>query len=203
MCFLRDQAPEAAMDCYKASLKYRDMIIGFGLDSNERDHPPSLFEEVFAQARRDGFKLTAHCDVGVKDTHRHIRQVATTMAGFGLDRIDHGLNVADNSELTALVVQRDLLMTICPWAYLRRETYASIAQRIRILIDAGAKVCIASDSPVYTDNSWVTHNLLLTQRMCSLTDSETIALIKNAVNASWAAPELKELILREIDVFGI
>ncbi|OAR05773.1 hypothetical protein LLEC1_02432 [Akanthomyces lecanii] len=200
MCFLRDQPPEDAMKHYKAALEYRDMIVGIGLDSNERDRPPCLFEEVFALARRDGFKLTAHCDVGVKDTHTHIHQVASTMAGgHGLDRMDHGLNVADRTDLTALVAQRDMPMTICPWAYLRRETHDSIAERIRVLVDAGIRVSIASDSPAYTDQSWITHNLLLTQRMCGFTDGDMVKLVKNGVDASWAEPSVKTAITQEID----
>ena len=187
------------MDHYKAASAYRDMIIGIGLDSNERDRPPSLFNEVFTLARQDGFKLTAHCDVGVKDTHLHIRQVASTIAGTGTDRIDHGLNTADKPELVDLVKKRGTPLTICPWAYLRRETYQSIADRIRALVDAGIKICICCDSPAYTDDTWVTHNMLLARRMCGFTDSEMITLVKNAVNMSWATEEVKETILLEID----
>lgn len=199
MCILRDRPPEDAMKHYRAALEYRDMIIGIGLDSNERDRPPCLFDEIFTLARKEGFKLTAHCDVGVKDTHTHIRQVASTLGGCGLDRIDHGLNVADLTELTELVAQRDMPMTICPWAYLRRETYNSIAERIRILVDAGIRVSIASDSPAYTDQSWVTHNLLLTQRMCNFSDEDMVNLVKNGVDASWAEPAVKNAILQEIN----
>lgn len=200
MCFLRDQPPDDAMKHYKAALKYKGMIVGIGLDSNERDHPPSLFDDIFTLARKDGFKVTAHCDVGVKDTHTHIRQVASTLAGDGLDRMDHGLNVADKAELVDLVAQRNMLLTICPWAYLRRETYDSIAERIRMLVDAGIPVTIASDSPAYTDQSWVTHNLLLTQRMCNFTDEDMAKLVKAGVHNCWAEPAVKQAILRDIDL---
>ena len=187
------------MTHYQAALKYKDMIVGIGLDSNERDHPPSLFDNIFTLARKDGFKVTAHCDVGVKDTHAHIRQVASTLAGGGLDRMDHGLNVADKTELVDLVAKRNLLLTICPWAYLRRETYDSIAERIRILVDAGISVTIASDSPAYTDQSWITHNLRLTQRMCSFTDEDMVKLVKAGVHNCWADAVVKQAILQEID----
>jgi adenosine deaminase len=187
------------MEHYQAALKYKDMIIGIGLDSNEHNRPPALFEEVFSLARKDGFKLTAHCDVGVKDTHKHIRQVASTIANTGLDRMDHGLNVADDPDLVNLVAQRNLPMTICPWAYLRRETYSSIAERLRILLDAQIKVCISMDSGVYMDNTWITHNMLLSKRMCGLTDAEIFKIAKNSVEMSWAKPVVKEAITKEIE----
>jgi len=71
---LRDLSPGEAMETYIAALPYRKMIAGIGLDSNEYDRPPILFEEVYLRARADGFKLTCHCDVTQKDTHEHIRQ---------------------------------------------------------------------------------------------------------------------------------
>jgi adenosine deaminase len=71
------------------------MTVGIGLDSNEYNRPLSPFDEVFSLARRDGFRVTAHCDVGQKDTHEHIRQVVSTIGGGGADRVDHRLNAAD------------------------------------------------------------------------------------------------------------
>ncbi|WPG97230.1 adenosine deaminase [Acrodontium crateriforme] len=199
MCFLRDQSPEAAMDQYKAAKMYKDMIVGIGLDSNEHNRPPSLFDEVFTLSRQDGFRLTAHCDVGVKDTHQHIHQVVDTVAKTGLDRIDHGLNAADDEALVSRIRNRGLALTICPWAYLRRETYTSIAERLRTLVAAGIKVCIASDSPVYMDHAWITYNLLLTKKMGGFTDAEMCQLVKNSVEMSWAEPNVKESIMREIE----
>lgn len=74
MCFLRDLSPDEAMESYLEALPFRDMIVGIGLDSNEYDRPPILFERLYLRARADGFKLTCHCDVTQKDTYEHIRQ---------------------------------------------------------------------------------------------------------------------------------
>lgn len=191
------------MEHYRAALPYRDMIVGVGLDSNERDNPPEKFQEVFTQARRDGFKITAHCDVGVKDTHEHIRQVASTLAVAGADRIDHGLNVADKMELVDLVKERGIGLTLCPWAYLRRETYKSIADRIRLLVNAGVIVCISCDSPAYMDIAWVTHNMLIARKMCNLTDEEILTMAKNSVEMSWAGRDVKDELLKEISAYGL
>jgi len=187
------------MEHYKASRPYRDMIIGIGLDSNEYDRPPSLFEEVFALARRDGLNITAHCDVGQKDTHEHIRQVASTVAGTGAQRIDHGLNAAERQDLIDLILERDVGMTICPWAYLRHQSHNDIGSRIRTLYDAGIRICIASDDPAYMEDCWILHNMLLAKKLCAFTDKDISILARNAVNISWAKPKVKNEILQEID----
>ena len=199
MCFLRDLPPESAMVHYKAALPYRDIIVGIGLDSNEEDRPPSLFEEVFSLARRDGFKLTMHCDVGSKNTNEHIRQAASVVAGGGLDRIDHGLNAADEPGLIHLILKRDVGMTICPWSYMRHETYATLGHRIRVLYDAGIKISINSDDPAYMEDCWIWHNILLVKHLCGFDDKEILVLARNAVHISWAKHSIKENILREIN----
>lgn len=199
MCFLRDLSPESAMEHYQAALPYRDTIIGIGLDSNETDRPPFLFDEVFSLARRDGFKLTMHCDVDSKNTHEHIRQAASAVAGTGLDRIDHGLNAAETQDLIALILKRDVGMTICPWSYLRHTTYAELGPKIRVLYDAGLKISINSDDPAYMEDCWVLENMLLVKHLCGFDDKDLAALARNAVNISWAPPSIKADVLKEID----
>lgn len=202
MCFLRDSTPESAMQHYEAALEYKDMIVGFGLDSNEYRRPPWLFDEVFALARRDGFRITAHCDVGVENTHQHIRHVATGLGRTGSSRIDHGLNVADKTELVALVKERSISLTICPWAYLRRESYESIAERIRLLLDAGVTVCVSSDSPAYMDGAFLLPNILLVQKMCGLSDEDVLRIMRNSVDMSWADDEIKTALFAELQGIG-
>ena len=199
MCFLRDLSPESAMDHYEAALPYRDMITAIGLDSDEYQRPPSLFEDMFARARADGFHLTCHCDVGQKDTYEHIRQVASTVGGTGAERIDHGLNAAQKPDLIELIRRRGIGMTICPWAYLRHEPTIEIFPRIRTLFDAGIKVTIASDDPAYMEDCWILHNMLLTKRMCSLTDKDIGTLVRNAVEICWASQEVKKNLVEELD----
>jgi adenosine deaminase len=75
LCVLRDLSLEAAMATYIEALPFKDsMIVGIGLDPNEFDRPPLLFEDLYLRARTDGFKLICHCDVTQKDTYEHIRQ---------------------------------------------------------------------------------------------------------------------------------
>ena len=89
MCFLRDLPAKNAMATLLESLPYRDLIIGVGLDSDERGNPPSKFAAVFARARQEDYRLTMHCDVNQQDSTAHIRQCLELI---GVERIDHGVN---------------------------------------------------------------------------------------------------------------
>ncbi len=201
MCFLRDMSPESAMAAYEAALPYRDMIVGIGLDSDELNRPPKLFDEVFRRARADGFKITSHCDFNQKDTHEHIRQVAETLGGSGADRIDHGMNAADDDNLIEIIRTKNIGMTICPCAYIRHTFEDEVFPRIRKLFDSGIRISIASDDPAYMEDNWVLHNLHLARDKCKFTDGEMIQLQRNAIDMCWAPDVVRKDLSKSLDKF--
>ncbi len=111
MCFLRDFQAEYAMATLLESLPYKEWIVGVGLDSDERDNPPSKFAAVFARARQEGYLLTMHCDVDQQNSVEHIRQA---VMDIGVDRVDHGVNILEDAALVAEVKRRGLGLTLCP-----------------------------------------------------------------------------------------
>ena len=111
LCFLRDMSADFAMATLMEALPYKDWIIAVGLDSDERDNPPSKFADVFARARAEGFLLTSHCDIDQAGSIEHIRQV---IEDIGVDRIDHGTNIVEDPALVAAVRERGIGFTCCP-----------------------------------------------------------------------------------------
>ncbi|KAM0288340.1 hypothetical protein ACHAO9_007244 [Fusarium lateritium] len=199
MCFLRDMSAESAMEHYEAVLPYREMVVGIGLDSDENDRPPSMFAEVYNKARQAGFRITAHCDVGQKDTHQNIRQVASDLGEGGADRIDHGLNAAQDPELMSIIKGRGIGMTLTPWGYLRHEPVEEIFPRIRTLYDAGIPIAIASDDPAYMEDCWILHGMLLAKKMCGFSDDDMVVLTNHAISMCWAPETLKDEIRAELE----
>jgi adenosine deaminase len=187
------------MKHYEMALPYRDMIVGIGLDSNEYNRPPLLFDEVYQRARKDGFKLTCHCDVTQRDTHEHIRQVACELGGTGADRIDHGLDAAEVPELVETIKTKGIGMTLCPWAYVRHHKEENVFGYVRKLFDAGVVVNISSDSPAYVESNWVVDNLLLLKINGGFTNEEIVKLQMNAVDMCWASEDVKAEIRTEIE----
>ncbi|TVY80682.1 putative deaminase [Lachnellula suecica] len=162
LCILRDLSLESAMQHYEnTALPYKHMIAGIGLDSNEFAHPPSIFGPLYARAKSDGFKTTAHSDVAQPDALVHLKQILTPP--LELDRIDHGLDAAGSDELMALIQSKDhgFGLTICPWAYVRHCTEGRLFGSIRRFVNAGVKICIGSDSPAYVESNWVVDHLAL------------------------------------------
>lgn len=204
MCMLRDMSPESAMQHCVDALPYRDLIAGVGLDSLEENRPPMLFDEMFRFARQNGWKITCHCDVGDKDTLRHIDQAVHHVGGgtvAGVDRIDHGLNAVEDASLLAAITARDLGMTICPWGYLCYSGSGDVLPMVRRLFDEGIKIAIGSDDPAYMENVWLSNSLYLLRSRCEFTDMELLALQRNAVTICWAPEAVKAEILAELSAF--
>jgi adenosine deaminase len=193
MCFLRDYSAEYAMATLLQSLPYREWIIGIGLDSDERDNPPTKFARVFARAKSEGYQITMHCDVDQQNTTEHIRQCLEVI---GVDRIDHGVNVLESEELTKELARRELGLTVCPISN-KWVTGDLKASEVKRLLDLGIRVTVNSDDPAYFA-AYVTDNLVALQDAEGLTRSELVQLERNAVEIAWLPSSAKDELLAEL-----
>jgi adenosine deaminase len=197
MCFLRDCSAEYAMATLVQSLPYREWIAGVGLDSDERDNPPTKFAEVFARARSEGYQITMHCDVDQKHAVEHIRQCLEVIR---VDRIDHGVNVLESEELTSELGRRGLGLTVCPISN-RWVTGGLKAAEIKRLLELGIRVTVNSDDPAYF-GGYVTDNLVVLQEAAGLGPAELVQLQRNAIEISWLPSGAKDKLLADLERYA-
>jgi len=176
---------------------YKNLLSGIGLDSNEFANPPSKFFPLFTLARDEGYHLTCHCDVAQPATLTNITEVVTYLG----ERIDHGLDAGSSPALIALIKDKNVGMTLCPWAYVRHHTEANVFGWMRVLFEAGVKVTVGSDSPTYVESNWLVDNLKLMKLRGGWTDEEMVVLMRNAREICWAGEGVKEEFGRELDGF--
>jgi adenosine deaminase len=112
MCINRERSVASAFEMLDQAQGVRQKIIGLGMDSGpEYGNPPTKFKHVYARAREEGYFLTGHHDVDVRDSVKHIWQ---SLEIIDMDRIDHGLNSAEDSRLVAELVRRGICLTGSP-----------------------------------------------------------------------------------------
>ncbi len=186
MCFLRDMSAESAMDHLEMSLPYKDWIIGVGLDSDEKDNPPSKFADVFARAREEGYLLTMHCDVNQIDIVDHIWQCVNDIQ---VDRIDHGVNSLEDDALCAEIAKRGLGLTVCPVSN-RFVVQNLTTGEIKSMLEKNMKVTINSDDPGYF-RAYLTDNFLALIEEVPFELEQIKQLNKNAFSVSWLGEERK------------
>ena len=197
MCVLRDQPAEYAMATLLQSLPYREWIVGVGLDSDERGHPPVKFAEVFNRARAEGYQVTMHCDVDQENSVEHIRQC---LFDIGVDRIDHGVNILESGELTAELKRRGIGLTVCPIS--NRWVAGDLkASQIKRMLELGLRVTVNSDDPAYF-GGYVTDNLIAVQQAVGLTEAELLRLQRNAVEIAWLPATVSDQLLAGLDRYA-
>ncbi|CDK27148.1 unnamed protein product [Kuraishia capsulata CBS 1993] len=221
MCILRDMSAESAIETVKQSFPYKENIIGLGLDSDEHENPPSKFQEAFKLARQYGYKITSHCDVDQKNTHQHIKYVITELGGArppakkyelenpdlyltpkfptGADRIDHGLNVADNEDLLEFTRKSGLGLTLCPIGYQKHMGPHVVFPKVVRIIEYGIPITLNSDDPAYMAN-YKSEILAGTLKGCNLSIRDLYEFEKNAILMGWTSDvEFKRSFLKDLE----
>jgi adenine deaminase len=197
MCFLRDLSAESAMDTLEQSLPYGDWIVGVGLDSDEKGNPPVKFKDVFARARREGYRLTLHCDVDQENSVEHIWQCLDEIR---VERIDHGVNALEDEALIKEINRRGLGLTVCPISN-SYVTDGLKASEIKSMLDEGVRATINSDDPAYFPG-YMNENLIAVQGAVQLTRAEIMQLARNAFTVSWLAREDRERYLDVLETYA-
>ena len=197
MCFLRDLTVDSAMEALERSLPYRDWIVGVGLDSDERGNPPAKFKEVFARARREGYRLTMHCDVDQDNSVGHIWQCLDEIK---VERIDHGVNALEDASLVKEINRRGLGLTVCPISN-SYVTNGLKAGEIKALLEHGVRATINSDDPAYFPG-YMNENLLAVQDAASLSRADVVQMARNAFAISWLEAGEKARFLDALETYS-
>ncbi len=197
LCFLRDFSADSAAETLAQALPYKEWIIGVGLDSDERDNPPSKFASVFAAARDAGLRLTMHCDI---DQIGSIDNIRTVIEDIGVDRIDHGTNIVEDDSLVELVKEKGLGLTCCPVSN-SFVTEQMKSDEIVGLLRRGVRVMLNSDDPAYF-GAYVGDNYVALAEHANLTPRDLVQLAINSFEASWLSDERRAEYIASVEKFA-
>ena len=196
LCFLRHLSEKEAFKTLTQALPYKDLIIGVGLDSSEKGHPPAKFERVFAEARKEGFLTVAHA--GEEGPAAYVRDAVDLLK---ISRIDHGNNSLHDEILVQELVSKRIPLTVCPLSNLKLKVVTEMCNHpLRKMLDAGLFVTINSDDPAYF-GGYVNENFLAVAENLSLTKKDIYQLAKNSFEASFISQAEKQHFLEELGKF--
>jgi adenosine deaminase len=194
MCFLRHLSEEEAFDTLNEAIKAKDHIFGVGLDSSELGHPPSKFERVYREARKQGFYSVAHCG-----EEGPAENVIDSLDLLKIDRIDHGNRALDDPELVARIARENIALTVCPLSNLRLQVVTDMKDHpLRKMLQAGLRATVNSDDPAYF-GGYMTENFLAVHDALDLNRDEIIQLGRNAYLGSFMTDADKQKALEAFD----
>ncbi|SAK98303.1 adenosine deaminase [Caballeronia pedi] len=198
LCFLRHLSEEDALATYESALplfdKYAHRLIGVGLDSSERGHPPSKFERVFTKARERGLKLVAHA--GEEGPPSYVYEALDLLK---VDRVDHGVRSIEDAALVARLADARIALTVCPLSNLKLCVFDDMTKHtLKDLLDQGVAVMINSDDPAYF-GGYVNANYFAIVDALKLTDHEVYTLLRNSLEASFVTEEERDAMVARLD----
>ena len=198
LCFLRHLSEEDALATFEEALplfdQYPHRLIGVGLDSSERGHPPSKFERVFAKARAKGLKLVAHA--GEEGPPSYIYEALDLLK---VDRVDHGVRSIEDPALVTRLADTRVALTVCPLSNLKLCVFDDLTKHtLKALLDKGVAVTVNSDDPAYF-GGYVNANYLATIEALKLTDAEVYTIIRNSFEAAFVTPAERDALIAKLD----
>ncbi len=193
LAFLRHLGAKSALETLKEGMKYKDKLIGIGLASTEIGYPPGLFKEVFAEARKHGFKTTAHA--GEEGPAEYVRNSIEILK---VDRIDHGNKAMDDPDLVKMIVDRQIPLTLCPLSNVALGNVNHLKNHtLKKKLDLGMLVSVNSDDPAYF-GGYVNENLIAVAKALDLNENDIIKLARNSFISSFLPEEKKKEYLEMI-----
>jgi adenosine deaminase len=194
MCFLRHLSEEEALQTLEQAKPHLDKIIGVGLDSSERGHPPEKFERVFAQARALGLHVVAHA--GEEGPPAYIWGALDVLKA---ERIDHGVQAIHDAALMQRLAQERIPLTVCPLSNQKLCVFPNLADHnLGEMLDQGLCVMLNSDDPAYF-GGYLNDNFLQTFAALPLTAAHAYQLACNSFEASFVPEAQKQVWRTQLD----
>jgi adenosine deaminase len=194
MCFLRHLDEDDAQRTLDSALEHRALVMGVGLDSSERGHPPSKFARVYARAREAGFQSFAHA--GEEGPPEYVWQALDML---GVARVDHGNRALEDDALVARLARERKPLTVCPLSNQRLQVVPDLRNHpLRHMMEKDLLVTLNSDDPAYF-GGYVGDNYRALCGALDLSREELVAIARNSFVASMMSAEDKARALADFD----
>jgi adenosine deaminase len=155
-------------------------IVGITIGGDERAFPPEPFAGLYQEARRLGFRTSAHAGeaAGAGSVWGAVRTLQ-------VDRIGHGTRAREDDALLDHLARRAITLEMCPVSNLRTGVVQSPGDLpIRQYLERGIPVTINNDDPAMFGTSLAEEYRLLETEL-GFSRREIQDMILQAARSSW------------------
>lgn len=193
-CMRGSDNHEENLDTVRLAKEYLGQgVCGVDIAGAEALFPTDGFEDIFTLAKKLNVPFTIHA--GEADGPQSVYKALE----FGAERIGHGVRSIEDENLVSRLAREKIALELCPTSNLNTNIFESIEEYpLRKLMEAGVKVTINTDNMTVSGITLQSEFQKVTDA-CSLTGEEIETIVRNAADASFAAPEEKAWINAEID----
>jgi aminodeoxyfutalosine deaminase len=168
-------------------------VVGFGIGGDERQAAPEIFRGIYAHARSNGLRLTAHAGetTGPESIWGAIN--------LGAERLGHGLNAWHDRELTAVLAEKQIPLEICLSSNLCTGCCAALDHHpLKTFFDLGLMVTLNTDDPAMFSTT-LNEEYEIAQREFGFTNEHLREIARNSFEASFLPAEKKLEFLNRVD----
>ncbi|MET3953243.1 adenosine deaminase [Rhodococcus sp. OAS809] len=159
-----------------------DSVHGISLGGPETNNPPAKFARVYARARDEGYRLTAHAGEEAPATY-----IADDINKCKVERIDHGYTAFQGPLLVTRRVDEGIPLTMCPLSNQRLRISDDLSTYpLAHHLQAGVSVSVNSDDPSYF-SGYVNENFEALVTHLGIGKAELLQLARNSFTGSFAS----------------
>lgn len=138
--------PEFGAAVARTALRYRERgVVGFGLAGLEGRYPDAPHERAMRIAADAGLGLVPHA--GEAAGPESIRSALR----MGARRIRHGVRAVEDPDLVAELIDRQIVLDVCPTSNIRLQVCNATDHPLRKLAAAGVACSVSTDDPAMFD----------------------------------------------------
>ncbi len=184
----------AAKKVFDLAAKYRERnVVGIGIGGDERRAGAELFRELYAEAKANGLRLTAHAGESIGP------ESIWAALNIGAERIGHALTAMHDEDLMRILAERQIPVEICFSSNLRTGCCVDThSHPVRRYFEEGLMVTINSDDPAMFQTTLFDEYRLI-QEFFEFSDEHMRELARNSFEASFLPDEKKAEFLDMFD----
>ncbi len=194
LCTLRHFSAEQSMETVKLVERYLDQgVVALDLAGDETGYPLDAHAPAFEYARERGLNRIAHA--GEAGGPASVREVLTRLMP---SRIGHGVRSIDDPALVDHLIEHDLHLEVCPICNVQIDIYDTLPDHpIDRLYRAGVRLSVNTDARATTQTTLSADYDALADTF-GWTHADLLAMNLNAVEASFAPPDLKPVLAERL-----
>lgn len=175
-----------------------NIIVGIGLGGSEQKFPAHLFKDVFAEAKSRGFHVVAHAgEVAGPES------IWSAIQDLKVERIGHGVRAVEDPRLVEYLANNKIPLEVCINSNIRTKVYNNYDDHtVKELYKNGVLITISTDDPTMFDTNLTEEYLVLREKI-NMSMDNILKIMNNSIEASFASPEEKVLLKRELNSFWI
>lgn len=168
-------------------------VVGFGMGGDELKYSVEDFRAAYEVAAAAGLGCTVHA--GEADGPNSVRDAISLLP---VSRIGHGVRAIEDHNLIAEIVERGIVLEVCPNSNLQTGIYNDFGDHPFLeLKEAGCRLTLNSDDPPFFFTS-IGKEYADAATQFGLDTAELTAITRTAIEASFVDQAVKEQLLAKI-----